>query len=218
MIITIDGPSGTGKTTIAKKVAERLGFTYFDTGALYRSFAWYCHTKGIDDEDIDAILKLIPHFDFQLLSENGDRKYFCCGEEVTKEIRTEEISWLSSKISKIKEVRENLKQIQIDFAKKRNAVFEGRDLGTVIFPDADLKIFLTAAEKIRAERRYKEVVEKDPDSSFEEVYEKLKQRDQQDQKRAIAPLKKAADAVEIDTSHLTIDQVIESILQKYYDS
>lgn len=218
MIITIDGPSGTGKTTIAKKVAERLGFTYFDTGALYRCFAWFCQDKEVDAEDKQAVLTLLPRFDFQLLSENGSRKYFCCGIDITDEIRTESISWLSSKISKIPEVREKLKHIQVDFSKKRNAVFEGRDLGTVIFPNADLKIFLTATEEIRAERRFKELKSKNVEVSFDEVKEKLNQRDEQDQKREIAPLKKASDAVEVDTSHLSIDQVIEQILQKYYES
>ena len=222
MIITIDGPSGTGKSTVAKKIAERMQFAFFDTGAMYRSIAWYIHHKKISFENQDVIETLLPHFVFHIEESEGQKRYFVHKHDVTEDIRTPLITEASSKVSAYPFVRKLAWSLQREFAKDQNAVFEGRDLGTVVFPSAEVKIFLTAAPEVRAKRRLKELLAKDPSktTNFDEVLDKIKQRDANDSTRAIAPLKKAEDAVEIDTSHLTLDQVVAvciSIIQEKYE-
>jgi cytidylate kinase len=214
MIITIDGPSGTGKSTVAKGVAKRLGFTFFDTGAMYRSFAWLILKEGIDPADPAKIEELLPRFQYEIRSaKEGERRYFVQGQDVTHEIRSQSISNTASQIAVYPEVRQTMVKIQRQFGQAVDAVFEGRDMGTVVFPDADLKIFLSAKPCIRAERRYRELLQKFPDLSMtqEEILKEIEERDKTDTTRAVSPLKQAPDAILIDTSHLTAHQVIEKI-------
>ncbi len=217
MIIAIDGPSGTGKSTVAKAVAKRLGFTFFDTGAMYRSMAWWARKQGTDVGSEEAVKHLLPTFHYEIkIDSAGGRKYFVEGTDVSEAIRSPEISALASKISVYPDVRKALVKIQREFGHKQNAVFEGRDMGTVVFPEAEVKVFLTASPKIRAERRYRELVTKFPDMetalSYEQILSDLEKRDHSDSTRAISPLKKADDAVLIDTSELSADEVVEKVV------
>jgi cytidylate kinase len=199
MIITIDGPAGTGKSTVSKAVAKKLGFTYFNTGALYRALAYEIdRTQG----DPVFVAHTLP---FKIQGE----RYFIGAEDVTEIIRTPKITRLSSEYSAIPEVREEVLHFQKTFALGGDTVFEGRDLGTVVFPNAELKIFLTASPEKRAERRFKEL----QGVSFEEVLKELKERDLADTTRKVAPLRKADDAHLIDTSDLTIEQAVDRIIQ-----
>ena len=154
MIIAIDGPSGTGKSTVAKGVAQKLSFLFFDTGAMYRSLAWWLLQQEIDLGDILSIEKKLPLFRYEIKNERGDRKYFADGIDVTQAIRTHEISTASSKIAVFPSVRKAIVQIQRKYGGYGNSVFEGRDMGTVVFPEAEVKIFLTASPEVRAQRRY----------------------------------------------------------------
>lgn len=215
MIITIDGPSGTGKSTVAKGVAKRLGFTFFDTGAMYRSLAWFILKEGIDPAAEGQIEQLLPRFHYEIkISRPGERRYLVCGTDVTEEIRSQTISSAASQIAVYPKVREALVNIQRKFGQSVDAVFEGRDMGTVVFPHADLKIFLTATSEIRAERRYRELIEKFPDfeTTQEEILKEIEKRDLNDTTRAVSPLKQAPDAILIDTSNLTAHQVIDKII------
>ncbi|HSX11092.1 MAG TPA: (d)CMP kinase [Chlamydiales bacterium] len=216
MIITIDGPSGTGKSTVAKGVAKRLGFTFFDTGAMYRSFAWLIVREGVDPSDAAKIEELLPHFHYEIRTcKDGERHYFVQGTDVSKEIRTQSITNVSSQIAVYPEVRKAMVKIQRKFGHAVDAVFEGRDMGTVVFPDADLKIFLTADANVRAGRRYRELLQKFPDLSMtqSEILKEIEERDKTDSTRAASPLKQAADAILIDTSRLTAQQVIDKIVK-----
>jgi cytidylate kinase len=215
MIITIDGPSGTGKSTVAKGVAKRLGFTFFDTGAMYRSLAWLVLKENIDPADRIQVENLLASFHFEIRTlKDGERRYFVNSHDVSKEIRTQTISNASSQIAVYPEVRQAMVKIQRKFGLAVDAVFEGRDMGTVVFPEADLKIFLTAKPRVRAERRYRELLQKFPDLSMtqEEILKEIEERDNTDSTRAISPLKQASDATLIDTSHLTAEQVINKIV------
>lgn len=215
MIITIDGPSGTGKSTVAKGVAKKLGFTFFDTGAMYRSLAWMILKEGIDPQNQQIVESRLPDFKYEIRgAAQGERHYFVNGTEVTHEIRTQAISMAASQIAIYPAVRTEMVKIQRRFGHAVDAVFEGRDMGTVVFPDADLKIFLTAKAEVRAERRYRELVHKFPDLSmtYDEILKEIKERDETDTTRAISPLKKAANAVVIDTSDVTAQQVIDKIV------
>ncbi len=218
MIIAIDGPSGTGKSTVAKGVAKKLGFTFFDTGAMYRSVAWKILQEGIDPSDEKKVAGMMPNFQFEIRTDDqGERMYFVGDQNVTPSIRTREISTISSQIATYSQVRACLVKIQRKFGHSCNAVFEGRDMGTVVFPDADLKIFLTARPEVRAMRRYKELLSRFPDLSesinLEQILKEMEVRDKNDAMRAISPLKQASDAILIDTSDLTSGQVIEKIIQ-----
>lgn len=218
MIIAIDGPSGTGKSTVAKGVAKKLGFTFFDTGAMYRSMAWWVAKVGIDPTDELAVNRELPHFRYEIQTDaHGARKYFVNGTDVTEAIRSPEISSLASKISTYPDVRKTLVKIQREFGREQNAVFEGRDMGTVVFPEANVKIFLTANPTIRADRRYRELLTKFPDLekslTYDQILTDLEKRDHSDTTRTISPLKKAVDAVLIDTSELLAEEVIEKVVQ-----
>lgn len=218
MIIAIDGPSGTGKSTVAKGVAKRLGFTFFDTGAMYRAVAWQILQDGIDPSDQKAVTDALPRFAFHIkTSPDGERSYFVGTHDVSKEIRSQHISSVASKVAIYPEVRQTLVQIQRKFGQETDAVFEGRDMGTVVFPNADLKIFLTAKPEVRAERRYKELKGKFPDLaaelSLDQIQVEIEARDVNDSTRAISPLKQAADAILIDTSNLSVEQVIQQIVK-----
>lgn len=216
MIITIDGPSGTGKTTIAKKVSKQLSFSHFDTGAMYRSFAYLLKKNGISLTDSSQIKTLLDHFDFSIKGVEPNKLYLVSGEDVTSKIRTTEISSLVSQVAALKEVRDKLVTIQRNFGANQDAVFEGRDIGSVVFPNAELKIFLTATPEVRAKRRYLELVEKDPalkeTLTVDEILNQQEERDDRDSKREHSPLIVPDGAIVIDTSDLSIDQVTSKII------
>ncbi|MBR1422461.1 MAG: (d)CMP kinase [Ruminococcus sp.] len=209
--VALDGPSGAGKSTIARAAAKKLGYVYVDTGAMYRSIALFMLDKGVDTEDEQAVVAHLPDVDVKLAYENGEQRVILNGEDVSERIRTSEVSMAASKTSSYPKVREFLLGLQKDIAKKNNIIMDGRDIGTVILPDAQVKIFLTASAEKRAERRLKELVEKGEDISFEEVLADIKKRDEQDMNRETAPLKKAEDAIEVDTSELTLEESIDAV-------
>lgn len=203
--IAIDGPAGSGKSSVSKLVAKNLGFTSIDTGALYRAVAYYLKSNEISEENIKNALKNID-----LKAKNIDGKFnvFLNGENVTDKIRGEEISKMTSKISKCPEVRDFLLELQRSLAKSENCVMDGRDIGTVVMPNAEIKIFLTASPETRAMRRFNQLGRAVP---FENILEDLKKRDYQDTHREIAPLKRASDAILIDNSGISLEQTVEKI-------
>ncbi len=217
MIITIDGPSGTGKTTVAKEVAKRLHFAYFDTGAMYRAVAWKMLNDGIDVEDTASIEDMMKHFSFRMQETAGEPRYFCGIYDVTQDIRSQKVIDIVSAVSALLPVREALWKVQRDFGAQDNVVFEGRDLGTVVFPKADVKIFLTANPQIRAKRRLEELKVKNPKAAAKTDQKKMiadmKRRDTLDSTRTLAPLKCPEDAYQIDTSDLSFDEVVEKIIE-----
>jgi len=217
MIIAIDGPSGTGKSTVAKEVARRLGFTFFDTGAMYRSFAWFIVQKKCDPANEVEVVKSLSDFHYRIQNHPlGERRYFVGEQEVTQAIREAPISHVASQVAIYPQVRKSMVKIQREFGKSADAVFEGRDMGSVVFPNAELKIFLTARLEIRGERRFQELLKKFPDLAesldMEQVQKEIAKRDETDQNRAVSPLKQASDAILIDTSDLTVSQVVSKIL------
>ncbi len=212
MIITIDGPSGTGKSTIAKRVASVLGFAFFDTGAMYRALAWEILQKQISIENATALKEVLNSFNFNIQEHAEGKRYSVNGIDVTDSIRTPVISTKASEIATLPVIRELLRDIQRKFAKNIDAVFEGRDMGTVVFPNAEVKIFLTANVDVRSERRFNEIISTSASLTREQVLQDLKERDERDSTRKCAPLKKPLDAKEIDTSDLTIDEVVTLVL------
>lgn len=214
--IAIDGPAGSGKSTAAKKIAEKLGFTYVDTGAMYRAITFLALREGIAD-DIDEVIKLARRITLNLKFENGLTRVFVDGEEVTDSIRSINVNSKVSEISVIPEVRAELVKIQRRLGQQGNIVAEGRDTTTVVFPDADIKIFLTATVDERARRRYKEFQEKNNNISLEEVKENIEKRDRIDSSRQVSPLKKAEGSIEIDNSHTEIEEELEFLLKTIYE-
>ncbi|WP_457643271.1 (d)CMP kinase [Persephonella sp.] len=213
MIIAIDGPAGSGKSTIAKMLAKKLGFTYIDTGAMYRAVALKVKNSGIDPDSEKDVVELMKKTNIQLLNSDGSVKVLLDGKDVSNLIRTEEIGKTASQIARHPQVRKVLVQMQREMGKKAvNAVIEGRDTGTVIFPDADLKIFLTASPEERAERRYRELKEKGLNVTYQQILKEVKERDYLDETRKDSPLRPADDAVVIDTTGKTLQQVFEEIL------
>lgn len=216
MIITIDGPSGTGKSTVARQIADRLQFLYFDTGAMYRAFTWLVLEKGIDILDSDSLQRALKEFDYKILEVEGERRYFVGGHDVTEAIRSRPVTQAVSAVSALRSVRTSLLNFQYQFAQTQNAVFEGRDLGTVVFPDAEVKIFLDADPQVRAERRLQEILKKNPESqknlSHDQMLEDILRRDKIDSTREVAPLRCPPDAYKIDTTHLSIEQVVQAIV------
>jgi cytidylate kinase len=217
MIIVIDGPVATGKSSVAKKLADELGYIYFDTGAMYRAFTWFVLHKNGDINDPKQLDSLIKEFDFLIKVKQGEKKYFVNGEDVSLVIRGKAVTEFVSEVSAHPEVREKLVGMQREFAQGVNAIFEGRDMGTVVFPNADIKIFLTARPDIRAQRRYHELKTKFPndtkDLTLEFAQERVNIRDKYDSTRVTSPLKQAADADLIDTSELTIDEIVLKIME-----
>ncbi len=210
--IAIDGPSGAGKSTISRKAAEKFGFIYVDTGAIYRTIGLASKTHGVSLDDKAAVIAMLPKLAIELrYNGNGEQCMYLDGEDVSQDIRLPEVSMLASAVSAIPEVRAFLVDMQRDLAKKHDVIMDGRDIGTVILPDADLKIFLTADVADRAQRRYEELHTKKIDKPFDEVLEEMKQRDKQDTQRAAAPLKAADDAVLLDTSGNTLEESIAAV-------
>ncbi len=210
--IAIDGPSGAGKSTISRKAAEKFGFIYVDTGAIYRTIGLASKTHGVSLDDKAAVIAMLPKLAIELrYNGNGEQCMYLDGEDVSRDIRLPEVSMLASAVSAIPEVRAFLVDMQRDLAKKHDVIMDGRDIGTVILPDADLKIFLTADVADRAQRRYEELHTKKIDKPFDEVLEEMKQRDKQDTQRAAAPLKAADDAVLLDTSGNTLEESIAAV-------
>lgn len=211
-IITIDGPAGSGKSTTAKKVADVLSFTYLDTGALYRAIAYFAIENGYAN-NFDLLIQHLNDINIDISYQQGVTTVILNGKDISSKIRTLEVSSLVSPISAIPEVRDFLLSKQRAIAEYSNVILDGRDTGTVVFPNADLKIFLVADLKKRAERRLKELQELGQTVTLDEVMENLRKRDEADSSRTIAPLKKAEDAIEIDTSNLTIEQQVEKVLE-----
>lgn len=217
IIIAIDGYSSTGKSTIAKMLAERLGYIYVDTGAMYRAISLFAKRNGWIDEDHFDKEMLIrglenAHLEFVFNERAGFAEMYLNGENVEKDIRSMDISNLVSRVAAVPEVRQKLVAYQKEMGRKKGLVMDGRDIGTVVFPDAELKLFLTASPEIRARRRYKEMHEKNEKTTFEEVYENVVMRDRLDTSRKDSPLVMAADAIEVDNSELRKDEQFEIIL------
>ncbi len=217
MIITIDGPVATGKSGVARKLAESIGFVFFDTGAMYRSLTYGILKHKIDIHQPEQLQQFLDHFKFEIKNLRGERLYFSEGEEITQKIRGLEVTQAVSEVSANTSVRDKLIEIQRQLAVGVNAVFEGRDMGTFVFPDAALKIFLTGRDEVRAKRRFDEWKPKFPEETktltLEKCLEDLNKRDAYDSSREHSPLCQAKDAYVIDTSDLTIDEVVYRILE-----
>lgn len=211
--IALDGPSGAGKSTIAKKIAAKLGYVYVDTGALYRSIAYYVISAGAAPDNAEEVCPLLSEIDVKLSYVDGGQRVMLNGEDVSDKIRTPEISMGASAVSAIGEVRSFLFDLQRSIAAENNVIMDGRDIGTVVLPNADVKIFLTASAEERANRRYKELQEKGDPSTYKQVLKDIEQRDHNDAHREIAPLKKADDAVEVDSTQLTLDETVDRIVE-----
>ncbi len=211
MAVAIDGPVGAGKSSIARAAAKKLGFVYVDTGALYRAVGLYCSRKGADLSSHEAVAALLPEIHPEIRLIDGTQHVFLNGEDVSVEIRLPEISMAASAVSSVPEVRAALLDMQRDIAAKNNVLMDGRDIGTVVLPNAQVKIFLTASPEIRAKRRYDELCAKGVSTSFEDVLNDLNKRDYDDSHRAVAPLKQADDAVLADTSELDFEQSCELV-------
>lgn len=211
--IAIDGPSGSGKSTVAKAVAAKLGFLYVDTGAIYRTVGVFARRNGIDPHDEETLGNNLDRVDIKLKWVDGTQHVFLSDEDVSEEIRTPEMSMYASAVSALGKVRAFLLQMQRDFAKENNVIMDGRDIGTVVLPDADVKIFMFATPEARAERRYKELCEKGKDVTYDEVLSDMIERDKNDSSRALAPCKPAEDAIMLDNSKLPLEQNIEKVLE-----
>lgn len=204
--IAIDGPAGAGKSTIARKAAAQIGFIYVDTGALYRAVGLFILRKGIAPENVQAVVKLLPQIKISLRFENGMQKVYLNGEDVSETIRTSAVSMSASGVSAIPAVRDFLLSLQRRLALENNVIMDGRDIGTVVLPDAQLKLFLTASPEERARRRFEEMQAKGQQTDYEKVLSDIRKRDAQDMHRKTAPLKLAADAVKVDTTGKTLEQ------------
>ena len=210
--IAIDGPAGAGKSTIARRLARELGYYYVDTGAIYRTVAYFLDLWGVSPRDVDGVNRYIDELTVEIAyDEDGKQHMIMNGMDVTEDIRTPEISKLASQVSAHKAVRDMLLDMQRDVARKHNVIMDGRDIGTVVLPRADVKIFLTAAAEVRAERRCKEQQARGEKADYRQVLKEIQDRDYQDSHREIAPLKQARDAVLLDTSELDIDGVVAAI-------
>ncbi|OGT97482.1 MAG: cytidylate kinase [Geobacteraceae bacterium GWC2_48_7] len=214
MVVAIDGPSGAGKSTVSRLLAKRLGYLQIDTGAMYRATALLMSREGIDFEDLKSVKNFCEHIDIKLDSVDGSQHVLANGHDVTEQIRSSEMSLLTSRISALKPVREALMRAQREMGKNGGVVLEGRDIGTVVFPDAELKFFLSASPEERGRRRFAELVVKGEKVTLENTINDVIQRDEQDIKRDLAPLRQAEDAIVIDSSALAIDEVLD-LMEKY---
>lgn len=214
--IAIDGPAGAGKSTVAQKVAKELSFVYVDTGAMYRAMALYLLRKGVNREEPDEIGEACQNAEISIEYQNGEQIVLLDGENVNAHLRTEEVSAMASVSSAVPRVREKLLDLQRKLARTMSVVMDGRDIGTTILPDADVKIYLTASSLTRARRRYLEYQEKGEARDLAEIQKTIEERDQRDMTREISPLCQAEDAVLVDSSELTIDETVEKILSVYH--
>ena len=210
--IAIDGPAGAGKSTIAKRAAKELSFIYVDTGAMYRSIALGLLRRDVDIEDTQALEKALEQIEVSIGYENHEQQVFLNQENVSGLIRTEEVSRMASAASAKPQVRAKLTELQRSLARREDVLMDGRDIGTMILPDAQLKIYLTASVHTRALRRYKELIERGEDCSLEDIEKDIEERDYRDMHRETAPLCQAEDAVLVDSSEMTIDEVVERII------
>ncbi|MBR4870329.1 MAG: (d)CMP kinase [Oscillospiraceae bacterium] len=212
--VAVDGPSGAGKSTIAKRIAAELGIVYVDTGAMYRSVGLYTFRKGVDPKDIEAVTALLPEITVDMrYGDDGLQRMFLNGEDVTTDIRLPQISMYASAVSAIPAVRAFLLDMQRDLARRNSVIMDGRDISTVVLPDAEVKIFLTAEAEIRAKRRELELQERGTPEPFEKILKELLERDYNDSHRAEAPLRQAEDAVLIDTTELNFEESKDAILK-----
>ena len=212
LVITIDGPAGAGKTTVSRTLADRLGYRYIDTGALYRGVAYEAKKKGLAADDDSGLDNLCQNIDLRFVRMEDGVRLFSGKADISDAIRTPEMSMLASAVSARPVVREALLALQRRLGAEKAAVFEGRDMGTVVFPAADVKFFLTADLKTRAARRHRELAEKQSPQKFDDVYTDMKQRDDNDASRPLAPLKPAADAIRIDSTDQSVESVIEEMM------
>ncbi len=211
--VAIDGPAGAGKSTIARKAAAELGFIYVDTGALYRTVALNALRNGVENtKNPEEVLPTLKTAEVSLKFIDGEQHVFLRDEDVSTAIRQNEVSMAASNVSSIPEVREFLFDLQRNIAKNNNCIMDGRDIGTVVLPDAKIKIFLTASAEARADRRFKELQEKGQDVQYDVILKEIKERDYQDMNRATAPLKQAEDAVLVDTTEIGLDESIELMI------
>jgi cytidylate kinase len=212
MKIAIDGPGGAGKSTVSKAIAARLGIVYVDTGALYRTVGYYVRGAEVNPKDGEAVAALLPNINIEVKYENGSQRVYLNGEDLGDKIRTPEMSMYASAVSAIPAVRAFLLDTQKDIARKNSVIMDGRDIGTVILPDADLKVFLTASPECRARRRYDELVAKGQTVNFEDVLNEMNERDKNDSTRATAPAVAAADAVYFDNTGMGLEETVEKII------
>ena len=211
--IAIDGPAGAGKSTIARALSKKLGFVYIDTGAMYRAVALFFLEKGIKESDDERIDKLLSDLDISIKYVDGEQRVFLNNTDVSSKLRLVEIGKLASKFSAVKSVREKLVALQRKLAERENVVMDGRDIGTVVLPNAGLKIYLSASSKVRAKRRYLELLEKGhTDLDINEIEDEIIKRDEADMNREISPLKQADDAYYLDSSDMTLEEVVSKIL------
>ena len=210
--IAVDGPAGAGKSSLSKKLAEVYGLVYLDTGAIYRTVGLACYRRGVDRKDETAVSAVLPELDIRIqYNEEGQQRMILNGEDVSEAIRMPEISLCASEVSALPSCRAYLLDMQRRFAREYNVILDGRDIGTVVLPNADLKIYLTASSEARAQRRFLELQQKGVEANFEEVLRDIILRDEQDMNRAIAPLRQAEDAVLVDTSELNLQESLEAL-------
>ncbi|MBI4487494.1 MAG: (d)CMP kinase [Deltaproteobacteria bacterium] len=214
MVIAIDGPAGAGKSTVAKELAKRLGYTYMDTGAMYRAFAWRVMEEAADLNDEEKLRGILKETRIELAEQDGHLRVFLDGLDVTDKIRTLELSQMASKVSSLKMVRERMVELQRALGDEGGVVAEGRDIGTVVFPQAEVKIYLDASSQERARRRFEELKRQGKKVTLEETLQEMDERDQRDKERAVAPLRKAEDATVIDSTYFGVDWVVERIMQE----
>lgn len=213
--IAIDGPAGAGKSTIARQAARELSFIYVDTGALYRAMAVFLVDCGVSPGQIPEVEKAVKDARVSIVYENGEQQVLVNGENVTDRLRTEEVGNMASSVSAIPAVRAALLELQRDLARQHDVIMDGRDIGTNVLPDAELKIYLTASVETRAKRRFLELKEKGMEPNFLKIEEDIRERDARDMNRATAPLKQAEDAVYLETSHMNVDEVV-AVIRKLY--
>lgn len=209
--VAIDGPAGAGKSTISRRAAKEIGFLYVDTGALYRAIGLYALRHRVDMDEKRAVDEMLKTIQVELAFVEGEQRVLLCGEDVSSKIRTPEVSMAASRVSAIPEVRAFLFDLQKEMARTHNVVMDGRDIGTVVLPDAQVKIFLTASPEERARRRHAEMLEKGQTADYEAVLEDIRRRDYQDSHRAIAPLVPAENAVLVDTTGNTLEQSVQQL-------
>ncbi len=213
MKVAIDGPAGAGKSSIAKAVSKKLGFVYIDTGAMYRAVGVYAIEKGIEIKAENFTDEVLDKIKIDIVYENGAQKIYLLGEDVSERIREADVSIAASNVAVIPAVRLKLVELQRSLAEKTSVIMDGRDIGTYVLPDAEVKIFLTASSDVRAKRRLLEMKEKGMEADFETVKRDIEYRDKNDSEREFAPLRKAEDATLVDTSDMTIEQVIDRIIE-----